>query len=158
MTAGQFDAWWLTDGQRIVWSRLSRLGIRGDAAEDVFQDVYLRARVTLDGYNSERGRLSAWLGLVVWNTIRDRLRQWRRRVHAFPIEAAVDYPDPCALPEETMVRFADALSAPMSRRDRVLASRLALGYTGREIAVLQGVHESEVWQETRRMRSAACGG
>jgi len=66
-------------------------------AEDLTQDVFVRAYQTLSSYRTETGSLSGWIMRVARNMLVDRYRQARWRVRFNPIrETALSVEDPCA--------------------------------------------------------------
>jgi len=70
----------------------------GAEAEDVTQEVFVRAYLTLNRYRSEIGSLSGWLTHVARNLLIDRYRRTRRQKQFQPIrEPELTVPDPHAL-------------------------------------------------------------
>ena len=126
-----------------------RSGFASADADDLAQDVFLRAFRSLGTYDEQRGSVAGWLGAIARNVAR---RQWGRRSRGelfdpelaeemFPAE---DDPreSPEALEEFQAVRFCvDALPPELARLVRL---RYVEGRTTRGVAEAAGVPESTV--------------
>jgi RNA polymerase sigma-70 factor (ECF subfamily) len=94
-----------------IYSGVRRLVPTPADAEDVTQEVFLRAYRALTGYDQQRIatlRLRAWLWTIAVNLCRNAARTRSRRVVAVPIDAA---PDPAAADDpagDALERIADA--------------------------------------------------
>jgi RNA polymerase sigma-70 factor (ECF subfamily) len=80
-----------------VYGYLLRLTARPDAAEDLFQEVFLKL-VRRPGAYSEREKFKAWLFTVARNSAMDYFRRESSRGAMFTAESKVSYGDEDAAP------------------------------------------------------------
>ena len=126
-----------------------RSGFAHADAEDLTQEVFVRAFKSLGTYDVSRGGFRAWLGTVARNVAR---AQWHRRVDVETLDpvlaeemfAACDNPgdSPEAREETHAVRaFVEALPAQLGR---IVRLRYVEGRTTRAIAAAVDMPESTV--------------
>lgn len=132
-----------------VRAYLLRSGLTSADADDLAQEVFLRAFRSLATYDAERGPFAAWLGAVARNVVR---RHWSRRSRGelFDPELAEEmFPadeDPASSPEameeiEAIGLCVDALPSALARLVRL---RYVDGRTTRGVAEAAGMPESTV--------------
>lgn len=144
---------------------VSALGAPPGDVDDVTQEVFIIVRRKLSGFDSRN--VAGWLFRIAERTVRDfRQKAWFRR--ATPYHRAEQAPsgpanrDQAALYEarEALRRVERAL-ARMSEKRREAFVRFAFhGYSGEEIAALDGVPIATVWSrihQARRELSRATG-
>lgn len=130
-----------------------RTGHREDA-EDMSEQVFLKAWQALPRYNCRGAPFSAWLFRLAHNLLIDRARTHRR---GEPLEEALDIEDGDAGPEELAVRRAEAreLAGAVSRlsavEQTVVTLRFIEGLDHRTVSGIIG--KSEV--ATRSIQSRA---
>jgi RNA polymerase sigma-70 factor, ECF subfamily len=118
---------------------------RRDAAEDLFQETYLRAFREWERFDPRRGSVKRWLLLIARRTLIDRARSERAR-EAREVEyareqrtlgggAAPDPAEPRGVPEE--LRAAMARLGEVERE--VLVLRVVVGMDTAEAAHLMGI-------------------
>ena len=144
-----------TDALRVLYARYGRLifglamHILGDAAtaEEVCQDVFLRAWEKSGSYRADRGRVVTWLARIARNRAIDKLRSHQSRQRGAP---QVPADDPAA-PDDRVVDPGERLlqsfreqevraavaSLPPGQRD-ALSLAFFKGMTHREIAQALG--------------------
>ena len=124
---GNENAWegFIRCYERRIFSMSYRFTRCRAEAEDLTQDVFVRAYQTLSSYRAETGSLSGWLMSVAHNLLVDRYRQTRRIVRFEPIrETEFSLKDPrapnplqCFTKKETAVMVHAALQR-LSRDSR----------------------------------------
>jgi RNA polymerase sigma-70 factor (ECF subfamily) len=132
-----------------------------DDAEDIVQDIFLKAWKNLKKYDSKSAKFKTWLMRITRNTVIDAVRKKRPLVFshfetdegdAFTPEVA----DPEPLPEELIARAQDACDVQEILQKISLPHRevLLLHYMSHqsfeEIAVILGVSASTVRSRHRR--------
>ena len=129
--------------QRPLGTYLYRLTGSRAAADDLFQETFLKALRGLPGYD-ERGRFGSWLFGIATNVASDawrRNRGWREQVTADP-EAVDLAPDPAPLPDaeaerrDILGKIESALPEIPLKQRRVFLLRQHTDLTFREIAEL----------------------
>lgn len=133
----------------VVAAYFLRSGFARADAEDLTQEVFIRAFRGLSGFDPSRGNLRIWIGAIAKNVAR---RYWRRRVidgeHIDPtlaeeVLAAPDADQPIEVREEI-----DALKECIAQLPRELAVIVRLRYvegrTTRGIAAATKMAESTV--------------
>ncbi len=121
----ELDDWMSRFGPSVLHLAYSRLKDR-DEAEDVFQDVFVRAHLARESLRDEE-KAKAWLLAVTLNICRDRGRLWlRRREHLVQGEVT-DLADRSSDTANTVVKQAAnravwraVLSLPPVGRDAVI--------------------------------------
>ena len=164
-----FDQLVLRHQQTVYAVAVRMLGDR-DEAQDVAQDVFVRAYQGLSGFRQE-ARLSTWLVSITMNLCRNRRRWWarRRRVIVASIDDPVDtdegsvtqqVADPAPLPRETVARREQhrLLMATLQLLDQpereVIVLRDIQGYSYEEIAQMLGCELGTVKSRLSRARCA----
>lgn len=118
-----------------------------DAADDLFQEVFLRVVRGRDGFRAERGSFRTWIAAIARNVLTDR---WRRQGHEPRNEG--DAPEPSLLPaggphgnplallrgEELRARIVAALEALPTEQREVFLLRELVGLGFEEIAAVTG--------------------
>ena len=160
--------------ERRVFSVSYRFARCRAEAEDLTQDVFLRAYQTLGSYRGEAGSLSGWLMQVARNLIIDRYRRTRRDVLFDPIrETEVSVGDPhAANPLQSLARneteavvHAALRKLPQDTRNVIVLHDLQ-GLAVQEVAAVlhipEGTVKSRMIRGRRRLarilRSPAVGG
>jgi RNA polymerase sigma-70 factor (ECF subfamily) len=135
-----YDAWF---DQVVCWVRA--LDGRAGDADDLAQEVFLVVRRKLPAFDSRN--LPAWLYRIAARTVSDHRRRawfrhlWRRRV-AVPLEElpALGADPGRALEQAEAQRLLQALLDRMSPKLRTTFILFEIeGYTGEEIAALEGI-------------------
>lgn len=140
------------------------------AAEDLFQEVWLKVLRGLGGYDPERGGFRPWLFRIAANAVVDRARRERVR-QAVPLETPAENPDRSPLeriaddrpdPETRSVarQAGAAVAAALCRLDNGQRTAVLLrhqqGLTYPELAAAMGVPEgtakSLVHRGVRKLR------
>ena len=85
--------------QSPVYSFITRCGIRGAARDDLFQEIFIKVHLSADAYDRRRP-LKPWIFTIAANTVRNHVRDERRR--SGPIE--LDYPESVPAIDETVER------------------------------------------------------
>jgi RNA polymerase sigma-70 factor (ECF subfamily) len=148
-----YDAWF---GEVIRWIRA--LGGPDCDVEDLAQEVFIvvgRRLARFDG-----GNLAGWLYRIAANTVRDRRqRAWVRRVLLRRPDEALEElpartPGPAELLDEKEARRRlHGLLATLSEKRRTVFVLFEIeGYSGEEIAALQGVPVATVWTRLHHAR------
>ena len=123
-----------------------RCGFSQADADDLTQEVFMRALRSLATFDSDRGRLGVWLGAIARNVAR---RQWsRRKVSNFDPELADEMfssPDSDS-PEarEELAAVSDCVSALSDQLQRIVRLRYVDGLTTRGIAASTRMAEATV--------------
>jgi RNA polymerase sigma-70 factor (ECF subfamily) len=119
-------------------------GVRDVAeAQDLTQDVFLRALRSLHRYRDTGVPFSAYLGTIARNLVRNRWRQ--RRPHMISLDEAATLPSDAAGPEERALSAADA--------DRILRALSSLSddhYTVIRLRIFEGKSAAEAGQAMGR--------
>jgi RNA polymerase sigma factor (sigma-70 family) len=108
----------------LVWTVIRRCGFDGEAAADIFQDVWIQAWDGLAGVREER-LLPAWLATIAARTAKREIGRIVRRP-VVPIDGGVlEEPDDHAGPEEQALVGEEARAVRLAvqrlpERDRVL--------------------------------------
>lgn len=133
---------------RRVTAYLLRSGFARPEAEDLCQEVFLRAFKSLGSFDADRGALGTWLGAIARNVAR---RQWRRRAgpESFDPELAEEMfaaDNPRAAPEarEELQAVRDCVSALPAELGRIVRLRYIDARTTRGIAEVTGIPEATV--------------
>ena len=162
-----FDALVLRHQQQIFAVAMRMLGDR-DEAQDVAQDVFVRAYCGIGGFRRE-AKVSTWLVSITINLCRNRRRWWARRRHL--IAASLDDPDSTgegtlgeAIPDPgpTPARSAEqheqqrqllASLQMLNQKDRtVIVLRDIQGHSYEEIAEILGCRLGTVKSRLNRAR------
>lgn len=141
------------------WARA--LGGLDADVEDIAQEVFLVVRRKLDGFEGER--LHAWLYGITRKTVSDhRRRAWARRVlRAF--DAFESTPENRPLPDELAEnrQAMRVLSRLLERMSSVRRTAFVLyeieGYSGEEIAELEGIPVKTVYTRLHHARKDFMG-
>jgi RNA polymerase sigma-70 factor (ECF subfamily) len=150
---------------RVVFALILRIAGDRDAAEEILQEVFLRAWQHAHTFDDTRGTVRGWLHGIAHNLALNELRRRRRRPQLQQRPASADRdddfaghlevgPDPavdawCAIRDAQLVHALDQL--PPSQRAVVLL--YAKGFSQSEIAVKLGQPLGTV---KSRMRRALC--
>ena len=122
----------------IVFSVALRVLVDAAAAEDVLQEVFMQLWRNPRAFNSSRGTLGAWLGVITRNRAIDCLRRRRPETHIDDVVVSVE-PDLASEAERarTVAKIRTALDS-MS-----VGQRIAL-----EMAYFEGLTHSEIASKT----------
>ncbi len=128
---------------------LHAMGCREADLEDLAQEVFLVVRRRLDDFDGRN--LPGWLyAIAVRVASGHRRRAWVRRIFFRPREALAEQPAEQASPADQLQhkedrRLLDAVLAEMSPKRRTTFVLFEIeGYSGEEIARLEGVPEATV--------------
>lgn len=138
--------------QAPVWRFVRHLVVDGALAEDVTQDVFVRAHRSLGGFDTS-ARFSSWLFAIARNAAIDaiRSRDRRRRLHA-----GASHPAPAASPEAGAELSAALAALPTPLREALLAVEV-LGLTYDEAGEVLGVPTGTVKSRVHRARERLLG-
>ena len=134
--------------RRWASGRLPRYARDGSDTEDLVQETVIRALRTIEAFEYRReGALQAYLRQALYNRIRDRIRQARRR----PRLETVDEEEPFkgespleqAIGRQTTERYEAALAALQPGDREAIVGRIELGYDYTELAVALAKPTSE---------------
>ncbi|MFA6319255.1 MAG: sigma-70 family RNA polymerase sigma factor [Elusimicrobiota bacterium] len=120
-----------------------------ETADDLTAQVFEKVLAKIGGYKPGRGPFEAWLFAIARNAINDHFRDagWKRW---FSLDLAAERPSKEPTPEEALVRDEDrgrvaaALSKLDGRERDLLGLKFGAGFGNREIAVMEGLTESNV--------------
>ncbi|NNC91764.1 MAG: sigma-70 family RNA polymerase sigma factor [Acidimicrobiia bacterium] len=143
--------------QRAVYSGVRRMVPTGADAEDITQEVFIRAYRALSEYSPERIRrlnLRGWVWTIAMNRCRNAARARSRRPRTVELDRDVfaSGPDPenQALVEEDNERWSQLLSRlPVAQRNAVVL-RHVVGLPYAEIAEATGRVEGTVKADVHR--------
>jgi RNA polymerase sigma factor (sigma-70 family) len=129
---------------RVFGLALTILGDRAEA-EEVAQEVFVRAWRRADAYDPTRGQVATWLLAIARNAAIDQARMRRSRPAGIDPAALLGNPaDPDASPEDRRIAADDAArlwaaidTLPADQRRALLLASF-LGHTAREIGMLDG--------------------
>ena len=131
-------------------------------AEDLTQEVFLRALRHLDGYESASGSFRPYLMAVARNLARDRWRSQQRQArggHDLTVAEDLDEgPEAAVLAAEQRAELIAALAKLPPDYQRVLRLRLIEGQSAVEVAVLLGRTPEAVRQLQHRALAALRAG
>lgn len=117
--------------ERPVMAYLSRCGIDGASADDIFQEIFVRVHRGAGSYNSERP-FRVWLFTIVANTMRSHFRHRAVRTR----KPARDYmPPPAPLPHAAEVLEARRTASALQEALELLPERQ------REVIILIAVEQ-----------------
>lgn len=151
------DEWVLTYGSDVINVAYSYLK-NYHLAQDVAQDVFLRAYSRYDSFRGESS-VKTWLLSITANRCKDYLRSWASR-HEVLDEGILDY-EPASFDTEREVTerlerdrlWAAVHSLPIKYRE-VLILYYQRGMSGQEIAAVLGTTEQTVRTRLHRGRQA----
>ncbi len=155
----------VTRYQRPIFALVLRMVRDPAEAEELAQDVFIKAYGALDRFDRSR-KFSSWLFKIAHNTAIDRLR--RKRIATVPLETPPGEPDPLAVLSDTRVEspsaatergeLAEAFEAALSRLRpayrEVLLLRFQQGMAYDEIADVTGLALGTVKTHIHRARKA----
>lgn len=151
-----FDDWITEFGPSVLHFAFSRLRDR-DEAEDVFQEVFVRAYRARDSLR-ESSKVKAWLLSVTANVCRDRMRWWQRQWRHTIADEVPDLVDPAAdTPQIAVTRVRDEalwrkiLSLPPPYRNVIILHYFE-DMSTRSIAEVLGCNEQTVKTRLHRAR------
>jgi RNA polymerase sigma-70 factor (ECF subfamily) len=163
---GQQDAFRLLilRHQRGVFRFLGVLGFRGQAAEDLAQEAFLRAFRHLGGFDPSRAKFSTWLFTIVRNLAANEAARAHHRHADRELESAPGLVDPApdplqqALASERQGRLREALARlPDILRTALLLTRVE-GLSLEEVAKVEhcavGTVKSRVFRARELLRAA----
>lgn len=138
----------------VYWYLRARLLEAGDA-DDLTQQVFLRALEALPRYRDRGIPFSAWLFRIARNAASNARRRHRpvvpwARAPAVAQRDATQDPEAHALREEELGHLRAILAALSPEQYELLALRFAAGLTAREIAAVVGKSEAAVKQRLAR--------
>lgn len=144
-----------------LYAVLRRLGLSGEAAEEVTQEVFLRAWRGIGGFKGE-AQFGTWLYRIGFNEAKRRLRREpaRARLGSLDEEGAVEPPDLREEPHlrlaqrETRAALATAVRALPLRYRAPLILRDIEGLSTAEAAAILGLSEAAFKSRLHRARSA----
>lgn len=134
--------------RRWASGRLPQYVRDGSDTEDLVQETVIQTLRTIEGFEYRReGALQAYLRQALYNRIRDRIRQARRR----PRLETVDEEEPFkgespleqAIGRQTTERYEAALAALQPGDREAIVGRIELGYDYTELAVALAKPTSE---------------
>jgi RNA polymerase sigma factor (sigma-70 family) len=130
---------------------IARTYARGDAEQDLLQEILLQLWRSLDGF-AGRSSLDTWAYRVALNTA----IVWRRRARADPGEnraAAVDESAAASGPRDELV-ILDEFVSGLGPADKALFVLYLEDLTYRQIAEVTGLSESHVGVKLHRLKQA----
>lgn len=137
---------------RLAWSYMGNRA----AAEDVFQEVFVRAYRFGTGIR-QAGSVRSWLLTTTVNVCRDQLGSWAHR-HVVVSDSLPDRPDPSGGPEERIGAsdraLVDGLLALPPRLREVVYLRYYEGLSMEEIAAVTSTGSVTVRTRLHRARRA----
>ena len=144
-------------GGRVV-AYFLRSGFSATDAEDLCQEVFLRAFRSLATFDADKGALATWLGAIARNVAR---RRWARRAQpdsfdpelAEEMFAAADNPGHSPEAREELQAVRDCVEALPAELGRIVRLRYVEGRTTRGVAAATGIPEATV-----RSRLTECRG
>ena len=132
----------------VVYRYLLRMTGRGDVAEDLTQEVFVRVVRGADGYD-ERGQERAWLFSIARNLLIDFQRKRRRE----PVDAVEDMVNGDSDPDVSLDIKRAIATLPETDREAFLL-RVVVGLGHDEIAALVGATPASVRCRIYRARVA----
>lgn len=140
-----------------------RSGFAATEADDLLQEVFLRAFRALGGFDPARGSLSGWLAAIARNTARKHWRKRSRPDDLDPQLAEETLADPSAPPPgpehaEELAALRDCIDRLGGKLGRYVRLRYVEGLTTRALADRVGVPEATVRLRLAeaKQRLAAC--
>jgi len=139
--AGDPHAWehLVRSHQRRVYILCYRFTGRGDEAEDLTQDVFLRIFRTLKSYNAQEGHFGTWLTSVTRNLLIDHYRKTRKDRAL----EALDDVLPVLEEKSDVAGRADALMRGREAGELLQAALARLSPDLREAVIMRDVQEME---------------
>lgn len=133
----------------------NKVGGNREAAEDIVQEAFCKCFENVDKYDEEKGTVSVWFNSVLFNTLRDVQRGYKKDLENLDVdqesEEVVDG-RPSASPEvvSALVNAIDAIKNETHRR--VLRLFYINGYTSTEISAMEGVSQTNVTTIVKRFK------
>jgi len=132
-----------------VMAYLTRSGFARPDAEDLSQEVFIRALGSLDTFDESRGGLPQWIGAIARNVAR---RHWARRSPhsafdpglADELFATPDGPNPSPEQQEEIDAVRQCVQQLSAELRRVVELRYVDGLTTRGVAAAVGMPEATV--------------
>ena len=138
---------------RPVYDLVYRTVQNRDEAQDLTQEVFLRALRSLDRYHDTGQPIHAWLVTIALNMLRDR---WRRMRPSADIDNLPELQNPDPGPEQLAMQHLDkdvieqALAALPEDYQIVLRLRVVEARPSKEVAEIMGRNADAVRQLQRR--------
>lgn len=144
--------------KQMVWSACYRFMANGEDAEDLLQEVFIKAYRGLPSFEG-RSTFRTWLYQIATNTCRNELRRRRRRPD--PIEISMDelkLADPAPSPGSTQGEWSEIVATAMTNlhpdEREILILRDFEDRPYDEIAALQEIRLSAAKMRVQRARIA----
>ncbi len=142
----------------LVGRKVAKLPAHIDA-DDLFQEAMEQVVRAAARYNPTRAAFSSYIYRRAEGAMQDYARREQggrtgARTHALPLDAV---PEPGTEDSDEAVRLYDAIATLPPVLARAIWWHLA-GYTGREIAAAEGVHETRITQRLNEARALLAAG
>ncbi|MCL2081987.1 MAG: sigma-70 family RNA polymerase sigma factor [Oscillospiraceae bacterium] len=117
-------------------------------AEDLTADVFVKAFEYIDSFDSEKGKISTWLGSIARNILNDYFRRSSVRsslLTEFPedMSAGIDIDDECLTREAVRVLFEQMKTLPELHQE-IMSMKYMLCLKNSEIAEVLSMSEGNV--------------
>lgn len=138
---------------RPIYDLVYRTVQNRDEAQDLTQDVFLRALRSLDHFHATGHPFHAWLVTIALNLLRDR---WRRMRPSTALDSLPELRDPEPGPEQLAVQHWDkdtierAMALLPEDYQSVIRLRIVEARSSKEVAELMGRNADAVRQLQRR--------
>ena len=144
----QFDELYQTNLTRVFHYVRYRV-LNTATAEDVTADIFTSAFESLNGYNSDRGKISTWLFAIARRRVADYFRRSQQSVASVPLEMAasvsadvdIEQIGAQAMDVVWIVRTMEQLG---EREREVIALRIGAGLSSKEISGQVGLKPGNV--------------
>ena len=146
----------LTEYGPAVWRMVQRIVTRREDAEEVYQDVFVKALRGIEGYNPRQASLATWLGRIAYHESLNFVRGKKPDiVYMDDSELGIDMleaPDDAPPDEQTIRQLEQALAMLPSHEQAIVSMFYYDNQSLADIAFVTGSIPSTVGSQLSRIR------
>lgn len=146
----------LTEYGPAVFRMVQRIVTRREDAEEVYQDVFVKALRGIEGYNPRQASLATWLGRIAYHESLNFVRGKKPVVISMDDRAAgidtLELPDDPPPDEQTICQLEQALAMLSPHEQAIVSMFYYDNHSLADIAFVTGSNPSTVGSQLSRIR------
>lgn len=146
----------LTEYGPAVWRMVQRIVTRREDAEEVYQDVFIKALRGIEGYNPSQASLATWLNRIAYHESLNFVRGKKPNIVSMDDSQAgidtLEAPDDAPPDEQTILKLEQALAMLPSHEQAIVSMFYYDNQSLADIAYVTGSNPSTVGSQLSRIR------